>query len=175
MFELDQPVNIERKHTAVTRALGGVPASVRLLAVDFEHEDAIGVLLENGFRDTGRTLFIWEGVTQYLRPDTVAGMFDQLRQAAPGSRLIFSYIRQDFIDGTDLHGAQALYRRFRQRSQLWKSGFVPESVEDTLREYGWRVIEQAGPSYYRDQYIRPTGRRIAASPIEWTALAVRTR
>jgi len=36
------------------------------------------------------------------------------------------------------------------------------------------VVEQAGPSYYRDLYIRPTGRTIAASPIEWTALAVRS-
>ncbi|PRC48514.1 SAM-dependent methyltransferase, partial [Mycobacterium sp. ITM-2017-0098] len=46
-------------------------------------------------------------------------------------------------------------------------------VGDLLADYGWRLVEQAGPSYFRDTYIRPTGRDVAASPLEWTALAER--
>lgn len=174
VYELDQPVNIERKRAAVQRALGGIPASVHLAGVDFERDDVMTVLADNGFRDTGRALFIWEGVTQYLTPEAVHHTFEQLRAVVPGSRLIFTYVRQDFIDGTNLHGAEAVYRKFRRRRQVWKSGMEPERVEEILRGYGWRVSEQAGPSYYRDLYIRPTGRKISASPIEWTALAVRT-
>jgi methyltransferase (TIGR00027 family) len=173
VFELDQRVNIERKTAAVERVLGAVPASVQLVSIDFEHDDIPAALAAAGFRDTGRTLFIWEGVTQYLTPAAVHGMFEQLRHVAPGSRLIFSYVRQDFIDGSNLYGAEAVYRKFRKRGQVWKSGFEPERVEEMLRGYGWRLFEQVGPSYYRDLYIRPTGRKISASPIEWTALAVR--
>lgn len=173
VYELDQNVNIERKTTAVQRALGGIPASVHLAGVDFEHDDVMTVLADNGFRDTGRSLFIWEGVTQYLTPQALHGTFEQLRAVVPGSRLVFTYVRQDFIDGTNLHGAEAVYRKFRRRRQVWKSGMAPENVEEILRGYGWRVIEQAGPSYYRDLYIRPTGRKIGASPIEWTALAIK--
>ncbi|MGK2901309.1 MAG: SAM-dependent methyltransferase [Mycobacterium sp.] len=183
VFELDQQVNIERKTATVERVLGAIPASVRLVSVDFERDDVMAALADNGFHDTGRTLFIWEGVTQYLSPEAVHSMFEQLRAVAPGSRLIFSYVRQDFIDGTNLYGAEAVYRKFRRRRhliprrvahpQVWKSGFEPERVEEMLRGYGWRLFEQAGPSYYRDLYIRPTGRQISASPIEWTALAVR--
>lgn len=174
VYELDQPVNIERKTAAVHRALGGVPASVHLAGVDFEHDNVMSALADNGFGDSGRTLFIWEGVTQYLTPEALHRTFEQLRAVTPGSRLIFTYVRQDFIDGTNLHGAEAVYRRFRRRSQIWKSGLEPERVEEILRGYGWRVLEQVGPSYYRDLYIRPTGRTISASPIEWTALAVRS-
>lgn len=174
VYELDQPVNIARKTATVRRVLGGIPASVHLAGVDFEHDDVMAVLADNGFRDTGRTLFIWEGVTQYLTPEAVRGTFEQLRAVEPGSRLIFTYVRQDFIDGTNLHGAEAVYRKFRRRRPVWKSGLEPELVEEILRGYGWRVVEQAGPSYYRDLYIRPTGRKISASPIEWTALAVRS-
>lgn len=173
VYELDQPVNIERKAAVARRVLGGIPASVHLAGIDFEHDDVMQVLADNGFRDTGRTLFIWEGVTQYLTPEAVHGMFEQLRAVAPGSRLIFTYVRQDFIDGTNLHGAEAVHRRFRRRRQIWKSGMEPERVEEILRGYGWAGVEQVGPSYYRDLYIRPTGRTISASPIEWTALAVR--
>lgn len=173
VYEVDQSVNIERKTAAVQRVLGGIPASVHLAGVDFEHDDVMTVLADNGFRDTGQTLFIWEGVTQYLTPEAVHGVFEQLRAVVPGSRLIFTYVRQDFIDGTNLHGADAVYRKFRRRNPVWKSGLEPERVEEILRGYGWQVVEQAGPSYYRDLYIRPTGRKISASPIEWTALAVR--
>lgn len=173
VFEVDQQVNIDRKAAVVQRVLGAAPESVHLVPVDFEQDDLMSVLAAHGYRPDGRTFFLWEGVTQYLAPEAVRATLSQLSGAATGSRLIVTYIRQDFIDGTQTYGAEAVYRRFRQRSQLWKSGLVPEEVGDLLAEFGWRLVEQAGPSYYRDTYIRPTGRALSASPIEWTALAER--
>ena len=173
VFEVDQRVNTERKAAVLQRVLGATPPSVRLVPVDFETEPLMPALQAAGYRQGERTFFIWEGVTQYLRPESVRSTLDQLRDAAPGSRLVFTYIRQDFVDGTDLHGAEALYRRFRQRRQVWRSGLVREDVGELLDEYGWRLVEQAGPSYFRDTYIRPTGRTLSASPLEWTALAER--
>lgn len=173
VFEVDQQINIERKTAVVQRVLGAAPASVHLVPVDFERDDLMSALAEHGYRADGRTFFIWEGVTQYLAPQAVRATLRQLSGAAPGSRLIFTYVRQDFIDGTQRYGADAVYRRFRERSQVWKSGLVPEEVGALLAEYGWRLVEQAGPSYYRDTYIRPTGRTLSASPIEWAVLAER--
>ena len=173
VFEVDQHVNTERKAAVLERVLGATPPSVRLVPLDFETEALMPALQAAGYRRDDRTFFIWEGVTQYLRPEAVRSTLDQLRDAAPGSRLVFTYIRQDFVDGTDLHGAEALYRRFRQRRQVWQSGLVREDVGELLDEYGWRLVEQAGPSYFRDTYIRPTGRTLSASPLEWTALAER--
>lgn len=173
VFEVDQQINIDRKTATVQRVLGSVPASVRLVSVDFERDNVMSALAANGFHDTGNSLFIWEGVTQYLSREALHATFGQLRAVLPGNRLIFTYVRQDFIDGTNLYGARSLYRRFRQRREIWKSGFVPEQVEEILAGYGWRLIEQAGPSYYRDTYIRPTGRTLTASPIEWAVVAVR--
>ena len=42
---------------------------------------------------------------------------------------------------------------------------------DRGRGIGARLIEQAGPGYFRDSYIKPTGRNLTASQIEWTAHA----
>ncbi|MGZ8802287.1 MAG: SAM-dependent methyltransferase [Mycobacterium sp.] len=173
VFEVDQQTNIDRKAAVVQRVLGAAPASVHLVAVDFERDELIPALEAHGYRTSGRTFFIWEGVTQYLAPESVRATLGQLSGAATGSRLIFSYVRQDFIDGTQRYGADAVYRRVRQRRQVWKSGLVPEEVGQLLAEYGWRLVEQAGPSYYRDTYIRPTGRTLSASPIEWAVLAER--
>ncbi|PRC44711.1 SAM-dependent methyltransferase, partial [Mycobacterium sp. ITM-2017-0098] len=101
VFEVDQQLNIDRKTAVLRRVLGAVPASVRLVPVDFEHDALIPALETHGYRSEQRTFFIWEGVTQYLSPEAVRTTLTQLGDAAPGSRLIFTYVRQDFIDGTN--------------------------------------------------------------------------
>jgi O-methyltransferase involved in polyketide biosynthesis len=97
-----------------------------------------------------------------------------LGSAAPGSRLVFTYVRADFIDGINLYGAEALYRRFVQRQRLWRFGLPPQDVATFLAGHGWRVCEQAGPDLIVHRYIEPTGHHLTASPIEWTAYAEKT-
>ena len=40
-----------------------------------------------------------------------------------------------------------------------------------MAEYGWRLIEQAGPDYFMRHYIEPAGRKLTASQLEWSAYA----
>ena len=174
IFEVDQPVNIDRKAAAVQRALGQQPPSVRLVPLDFEHDDVLDVLAEHGYRPDSRTFFVWEAVTQYLSPDAVHTTLERLQRVAPGSRLVFTYVRRDFIDGINLYGAEALYRRFRQRAQLWRFGLPPDSVATFLAGHGWRLVEQAGPDLILHRYVEPTGRNLTVSPIEWSAYAEKT-
>lgn len=174
VFEVDLPVNVARKRAVVARVFGVAPSSVRLVSVDFERDELMATLASYGYRADSPAFFVWEGVSQYLTPEAVAATFDQLRQAAPGSRLDFTYVRRDFIDGVNLYGARTLYRRFRERSDVWKFGLAPEEVDDFLTGYGWRLIDQAGPDELMDRYVRPAGRDLTASQIEWSAYAEKT-
>jgi methyltransferase (TIGR00027 family) len=142
IFEVDQPVNIERKAAAVRRVLGTIPSSVHLVPLDFERDDVLTALAERGYRADYRTFFVWEAVTQYLTADAVHATLESLRPAASGSRLVFTYVRRDFIDGVNFYGAEQLYRRFRQRQQLWRFGLQPEEVAAFLAGHGWRLVEQ---------------------------------
>jgi methyltransferase (TIGR00027 family) len=171
VFEVDLPVNIARKRTVVRRALGGLPPSVHLVSIDFERDDLAAELVKHGYRYDYRTFFVWEGVTQYLTEDAVRDTFGFLQTAATGSQLVFTYIQRDFIDGTNLYGSKSTYRRFREKQQIWLFGIKPGDVAAFVAEYGWRLIEQAGPEYYLEHYIRPAGRNLAASQLEWTAYA----
>jgi methyltransferase (TIGR00027 family) len=171
VFEVDLPVNIARKRAVVSRVFGAVPPSVRLVSIDFERDDLMATLASYGYRVDSPTFFIWEGVTQYLTADAVRATFDQLAQAASGSKLDFTYVRRDFIDGVNLYGAPVLFEKFRVRSQVWKFGMMPEDVEEFLAGYGWRLIEQAGPDELKDRYVRPAGRNLPASQIEWSVYA----
>ena len=127
VFEVDLPVNIARKKAAVQRAIGGVPASVHLVPLDFERDDLIGALTGHGYRPDARTFFIWEGVTQYLTEDAVRATLGALQAAPAGSRLVFTYVRKDFIDGVNMYDAAILYKRFRQRQQVWRFGLDPDA------------------------------------------------
>lgn len=171
VFEVDMPVNIDRKAATVDRVLGGTPASVHLVAVDFERDDLAAELAKHGYRGDFRTFFVWEGVTQYLTEDAVRATFSYLRSAAAGSRLVFTYVQRDFIDGTNLYGSKSAYRRFREKQQVWKFGLKPDEVAGFIDEYGWRLIEQAGPEYFLRHYVEPAGRDLTASQLEWTAFA----
>jgi methyltransferase (TIGR00027 family) len=174
VFEVDLPVNIARKAATVRRVLGELPRSVRLVALDFERDDVLTALAEYGYRTDYRVFFIWEGVTQYLTADAVRATLEGLRPVATGSRLAFTYVRRDFIDGTNLYGSPTLYRRMRQRRQLWHFGLQPGEVAEFLAGYGWRLVEQAGPEELVRRYIEPTGRNLTASQIEWSAYAAKT-
>jgi O-methyltransferase involved in polyketide biosynthesis len=113
-------------------------------------------------------------VTQYLTEDGVRRTLEGLRAAAPGSRLVFTYVRRDFIDGTNRYGTRTLYRSVRQRRQLWHFGLQPDEVAGFIAEYGWRLMEQAGPDELVRRYVAPTGRKLEASQLEWSAYAEKT-
>ena len=174
VFEVDLPVNIARKKSAVQRAIGAIPASVHLVPLDFEHDDLIGTLTGRGYHVDAQTFFVWEGVTQYLTENAVRATLAAMQAAPAGSRLVFTYVRDDFIDGRNLYDAAVLYKRFRQRRQVWKFGLDPDDVAAFIAAYGWRLVEQARPDYYLRNYLRLAGRDLAVSDLEWTAYAVKT-
>jgi methyltransferase (TIGR00027 family) len=171
IFEVDQPVNIARKSATVRRVLGELPKSVRLVPLDFERDELLTTLAEQGYRTDYRTFFIWEGVTQYLTADAVRATLDGLRPVASDCRLVFTYVRRDFIDGVNLYGAKSLYRKVRQRQRLWHFGLQPEEVAAFLGGYGWRLVEQLGPEQIVQRYVEPTGRNLSASQVEWSVYA----
>lgn len=170
VYEVDLPANIDRKRAALTKALGRVPDNVKLVPVDFETQNLADALARHGY-SARRTFFVWEAVTQYLTEDGVRRTFDFLATAPAGSRLVFTYVRKDFLEGTTLYGADAAYSDFVLKQRLWRFGLTPGRVEAFLAEYGWSEREQAGPEEFTDRYLRPAGRNLPVSEIERSVLA----
>jgi methyltransferase (TIGR00027 family) len=173
VFEVDLPENIAFKRAAIQRAIRVPPPSVHLVPLDFERDDLIGELTKRGYSAGARTFFIAEGLTQYLTEEAITAMLGALQSAVSGSRLVFTHVRKDFIDGREMYGSALLYKRFRQRRQVWKFGLNPDDVAEFVAEYGWELVEQAGPDYYLQNYIEPAGRDLTASQLEWAAYCVK--
>jgi methyltransferase (TIGR00027 family) len=60
VWEVDQPENIEPKRLRLRKLFGAVPANVRLVPIDFDHEELGTVLASHGYSMDKRTFVIWE-------------------------------------------------------------------------------------------------------------------
>jgi methyltransferase (TIGR00027 family) len=166
VFEVDLPENIADKRHVLHQVYGKIPDHVTLVPLDLEHQDLESVLTSHGYQIQQKSFFIWEAVTQYLTESGVRKTFSFLAKANPGSKLVFTYIRKDFIDGVASYGSGALYKAFRVEEQLWRFGMVPELVGAFLNDYDWKELEQAGSHEYIAQYVKPSGRLLQISEIE---------
>ena len=166
VFEVDQPVNIDAKRSLLKKVLGEVPANLTLVSIDFDCEDLGAVLASQGYATDTKTFFILEAVTQYLTEAGIQKTFDFLAKAPAGSRLVFTYVPKDFIDGKVLYGGESMYKRMVLKDKIWLFGIDPEGVDVLLSGYGWRVLEHLSYKELAEVYVKPTGRKLEALAYE---------
>jgi len=171
VWEVDQPHNIDAKRARLQALFGEVPAHVTLVPIDFDRQELAATLAAHGYSAEMRTFFILEGVTQYLTQAGIDATFGLLANAAPGSRLAFTYSPKDFLDGVDLHGQPLLYKRYVVHAKLWLWGLDPERASEFLAQYGWRLAEHPTYEELGQRYVKPTGRDLASMSIERMAYA----
>ncbi len=165
VWEIDQPKNIETKKKQLDKIFESIPSNVKLVSIDFDHEDISIILKSHGYSINKRTFFIWEGVTQYLTEDGIRATFDFLTKAAPGSLLAFTYVLKDFIEGHNMYGWDKMYKEY-VTNNIWIFGMEPETWPSFLKEYGWQVIEDISYEEIADKYVKPTGRKLASTQVE---------
>jgi methyltransferase (TIGR00027 family) len=165
VWEVDQPENIKSKQTQLLKVFQAIPSHVKLTAIDFDREDLSAVLESLGYSTDKRTFFIWEAVTQYLTKKGIRSVFDFLAKAASGSRLAFTYICKDFLDGRSEFLWEKGYDDY-VRKKVWIFGMEPAAWPDFIKEYGWRILEDTGYEEMAEKYVKPTGRVLTSSPIE---------
>jgi len=122
VYEVDLPENIQSKAKLLTKLFGEVPPFVTLVPIDFNNQKLKEVLLQAGYSFDQPTFFIWEGVTQYITETAVNSVFEFLAKAKLESRLTFTYIRKDFINGKKMYGLDLLYKKVRDKTQMWQFG-----------------------------------------------------
>ena len=165
IWELDQNIIIKHKQKRLTHILGTIPGNVKIIGIDFDHEDIGKVLEKNGYSSDKKIFFIWEAVTQYLEEKSVRIIFDFLSHVHSGSKIIFTYVRKDYLDGNNLYGMDEVYKRF-VKTGTWKFGMDPGSWPQFLEEYRWKIIEDVGGEDLEEKYVKPTGRIFASAAIE---------
>ena len=166
VWEVDHMENIKPKKARLEKHFGEIPAHIKLVTIDFDREELGPVLTANGYSPDQKTFFIWEAVTQYLTPQSIENTFAYLAQAAPGSRLTFTYILKDFLDGTEMYNQQTVYKQYVDKNQTWRFGLHPQDIPAFLNQYGWQLIEDIGNDDMAEKYVKPTHRQLGIMAIE---------
>jgi methyltransferase (TIGR00027 family) len=173
VFEVDLPGTRKLKQIRIEKVLGAVPENVTLVSMNFDQQDLSDILRAAGFQKGKRTLFIWEGVTQYLTAEAVNGTLEFVSGVSgAGSGIVFTYVRRGIIDGT---ARPEWFRPFLSFAERVGSPFVfgldPVGLEQYLSDRGLQLIDDVGAAEYKDLYLKQLGREMNVFDGERVAFA----
>ena len=155
VFEVDHPATQQDKIKKVERIFGSVPGHVTYVAIDFNTQDLGERLKACGYNEGLKTLFIWQGVVQYLTPAAVDATLAFIAgHSAPDSAVIFDYMYPTLLDGSVRRGEVD-----NMRSKRWMTGEmmvfgIPEGgVTAFLEVRGFTQVQDAGCQALHDAYF----------------------
>ena len=150
VFEVDREATQAFKRSRVPQDA----KNVFYVCVDFLKDDVFARLREAGWNSQERTLFIWEGVTNYLTAGAVAGVLARVGSASPGSTMVFTYVHRGVLDGSArFAGAERVLRNVEALGEPWTFGLAPDEVSPFVRRFGLRLREDLGADEYRARYL----------------------
>lgn len=174
VFELDLPGSVKLKQTRLEKVLGAVPEHVTLAGIDFDRQDLGDVLNAAGFKTGRNTIFLWEGVTQYLTEGAVKQTLEFVSDV--GVAIAFTYVRQGIIDGsTRPDWFNTLLSFARKVGSPFIFGLDPLKLASYLADLGLTLIEDVGAAEYRERYLVPLGRKLTVFDAERVAFAEASR
>jgi len=91
-----------------------------------------------GYDPRRRTLFIWEGVTNYLTEDAVDGTLRWCAGAAAGSTVVFTYVHRQVFDAPQaFYGTEKLFMTLSAAGERWTFGLDLSQLSSFLAQRGF--------------------------------------
>jgi methyltransferase (TIGR00027 family) len=154
IFEVDHPDTQDAKCNALSHALEVLPASVTFIPSDFNLMHMESDMEASGYQPSVPTVFLWEGVTNYLSEDAVDATVRWCARATPGSALLFTYIHDDVLTHPENYiGADRLYASLNKVGERLTFGMDPLVMGDYLRQRGLTREWDLGAGEYRARYF----------------------
>jgi methyltransferase (TIGR00027 family) len=150
-FEVDRIETQAKKRSLLEGAARlGARADIHYVVHDFRDEGLEQSLAAAGFRPGIPTIFVWEGVTNYLDADSVDRVLRAVGRAAAGSRLVFTYVHRGALDGSvRFDGAVRIRGNVTRLGEPWTFGLDPSELRAYLAGYGLELAEDVGADAYR--------------------------
>ena len=131
------------------------------MEIDFSRDSVLDTLERAGFDRAGRTAFVWEGVAHYLSAEAADATFRAVAEAAPGSRLIFTYVHRGVIDGSvEFEADERLRSKVAEVGEPWTFGLDPGALAGYLHERGLRLLSDEGADDYRRRLLGDSPRNL---------------
>lgn len=173
VFDVDHAATQEFKRSRLRTMIDPNQAHIVYVPVDFERDDLRERLAAAGFRNDVRSFVIWEGVSQYLSPESVDSVLRTVGAiCAPQSSMAFTYIHGGVLDGSgQFPEGDRLVRRAAHAGEPWLFGLRPNDVAEFLRARGLTLLKNFDAAALAAAYLNPTGRSGALPAFTHVAVA----
>jgi methyltransferase (TIGR00027 family) len=172
VFEVDHPDTGGIKQRMLARVLPARPAGVRFVAHVFGRDDLSASMAKAGYRESARTFFLWEGVTNYLTDEAVDATLRWCAQAAPGSLLVFTYVHRDILVRPETFvGSRNLFASLERMGESFTFGLEPSELAGYLAARGLALESDTGCADYRARYYGSAAQRMHGHEFYRVALA----
>lgn len=161
VFEIDRPDVIDFRRT-VLHDMPALPPGLHLVGINFDTETLAEPLLRAGYQPEVRTVFVAEGVMEYLSDDDACTIFDFVQAMAPaGSRFVFTFLaRQAYSD----HDFEKLKDELDKGGEPLKFGLVPDLLDAFLADRGMYRLDFASPETIRETIVLAVGALVDIIP-----------
>ncbi len=139
------------------RANGELPSNIKLVSIDFNSDNMTKVLVDAGYDVTKKTLFLWEGVTMYLQPETVTATLSGIsKTACTGSLIAFDYVLQiPEVDRKQFYGVSEFMQTWEKHRKEEPFTFTMDEagMESLLSDLGMRMVRHMNDQDIQDVYL----------------------
>lgn len=161
VFEVDRAETQAAKREKLAQARRPIRSDVRYVAVDFLRDDVSGRLADAGWDAAAPTLFVWEGVTNYLTESAVTAMLSWIGRSAKGSVVAFTYVHRGLLDRRmTFEGGEQILANVQKLGEPWTFGLYPDEVAPFLAQSGLELVEDLGADDYRRRYLGSASRTL---------------
>lgn len=144
IIELDIATTQNRKKKCLQKARVNIPKHLRFVPIDFNKESLKNASENAGYESNAKTLFIWEGVSYYLEPESVDATLKFLNSSSHSeSILAFDYAIS--ITEENIHkyyGVKEFVQTWRKHRSGEPFRFTVDEgkIESFLKKRGLRIV-----------------------------------
>jgi methyltransferase (TIGR00027 family) len=174
VFEIDHPATQEVKLERLKKVIDPLPDYITFIPVDFNTQRLGERLLESGYNEQSKTLFIWQGVTYFLTTEGVDTTLAFIaNHSGPGSAVIFDYFYNETLHDTHRADVKAMQRTAQLVGEAYMFGVDQGQIESFLTQRGYRDIRNTDLEDIKKLYFTgPNAGRVMATGIAIVSASV---
>ncbi len=171
IIELDAPTTQNRKKKCLGKSKIEISSDVVFNSIDFNRESLKIVLEKTGYDNNKKTLFLWEGVSYYLDPESVNATLELVRNYSHNESIIaFDYIIS--VPTEKLHnyyGVKELVQSMANRhpNERGKFAIEEEKIESFLEQRGLKMVEHLKNGEIENRFLTTENGSLIGQITEW--------
>lgn len=163
IFELDSPLTQEAKINQFKKRGIELNPNVIFISIDFNTESLEDKLIDSGFKENKKSLFILEGLTMYLDPEAIDSTFHIIDKfAGEGSEVVFDYVYSSVLRGENLYyGESDILKQVNDAKEPWSFGIEKGELESFLKDRNLKLVCSLNSEDLEDKFFKIDGNKVA--------------